>query len=351
MQPIGHRVLVLAGPEPAGLTVGLCGDLLLARLPFGVAAYASHPRLSFGSGGDLGLFTHAQACLAQLSGDVAGGVGGDGGVGIPDVQQGAVVFGPQVHSLGRGQLAGGGMPQRALFRSRGRGLGADRIGRMLIGVQLAVGAGAPGAPLPLQPADGVFGDQAEGEDGPCWRLRGQVLADAFGPVVHRGRELTQVPLVLGIGGLRDALGPAVGGPWDLPGGAGPDPVIQLRGGVLGVLQRPLGHGLAQQLPGVVPGGLGGAQRPPQPDRLVGQLGAGVLGAQRRADQPLVPGDGERPRLAFPLGVQEGHVVGARHVPPRDLGRGGVGFLVGHDVGQDGDRFTLWRVLHFRRLPR
>jgi hypothetical protein len=84
---------------------------------------------------------------------------------------------------------------------------------------------------------------------------------------------------------------------------------------------------------------------------VGQLGVGVPGAECRADQPLVAGDGERPRLAFPLRVQERHVIGAGQVSPKDFGRGGVGFLVGHDVGQDGDRLAPWRVLHFRRLRR
>jgi hypothetical protein len=102
----------------------------------------------------------------------------------------------------------------------------------------------------------------------AWRPGGQVLADAFGPVVHRGRELAQVPLVRGVGGFRDALRPALCGPRDLSGGAGPDPVVEHCGDVLGVVQRPLGYGLADELPGVVPGGLGGAQRPPQPDRLV-----------------------------------------------------------------------------------
>jgi hypothetical protein len=85
-----------------------------------------------------------------------------------------------------------------------------------------------------------------------------VFPDAFGPVVHRGRELAHIPLVLRFSSMGDALRPALGGLWDLSCGAGADPVIQHRGDVLGALQRPFGHGLADQLPGVVPGALGGA---------------------------------------------------------------------------------------------
>ena len=93
------------------------------------------------------------------------------------MEQQAVWHAPHVGPVDRAEGGEGLVPGGAQVGAAGDGLGADRVGGVVVAGQLAVGADRCGALLPFQPGHGVFGNRAEGADRP-----GRALAAACSPI-------------------------------------------------------------------------------------------------------------------------------------------------------------------------
>jgi hypothetical protein len=154
----------------------------------------------------------------------------------------------------------------------------------------------------------VFGDEAEGADRPRERAVGGVFTDAVFAGVHRCGDLGGVGEALGVGDVGDLRGPRSCRPREEGAGAVAEPGVEDAGDVTGAGQVPFGERVCQDLPGVQARQFGGAQRSPQPFRLV----AGFLPVSRRQgrqEQVLVALVAAGGGLGGPDGVQDGQVVG------------------------------------------
>ena len=100
-----------------------------------------------------------------------------------------------------------GVPGGAFLRAVPGWLGADRLGWMVVAVQLPVGADVGGPMLPFEPVQRVIGYRAESADRPVRRVLSCVLPDPFLAGVHRGGQLGEEPLPLRVGDCGHALGP------------------------------------------------------------------------------------------------------------------------------------------------
>jgi hypothetical protein len=137
---------------------------------------------------------------------------------------------------------------------------------------------------------------------------GGVLADAVLAGVHQRGDLSDVSAALGVGDLGDLYGERAGQARD----QGAEPIAEAGvddgGQVAGAGQGPFADRGGQDLPGVQSGQFGGAQRPPQPFRLVAGLAA-VAGRQDAVQQVPVLLVAGRGGLGGPDRVQDGQVVG------------------------------------------
>lgn len=154
-----------------------------------------------------------------------------------------------------------GVPGGAFVRAVAGRLGPGRLGRVIVAVQLPVGADVSGAVLPVQPVERVIGHRAERAHRPRRRALGDVLGRQFGE--------DDLPLPVGL---------------DSAGFFLPDRVEH--GQVIGVGQGP-GSGVQGRLPQVFQAENVGSDRD----------GARVLAAARRwrAARPRRAGPGGRRR--------------------------------------------------------
>ena len=142
--------------------------------------------------------------------------------------------------------------------------GADRVVRMVVPGQLAVGADGGGFLLPGQARGGFVRDRAEGGDRPGKAAGGGVLADAASAVVHGGGKLGEEPVAFGVGGVGDLCGPSGGGERGEVAVAVADAGVDRGGDVADASQVAAGDRAGQDLAGVQARELGGAQGAVQP---------------------------------------------------------------------------------------
>ena len=235
---------------------------------------------------------------------------------------------------GEGLVPGG--PQVRGGRDR---FGADRVGGVVVAGQFPPGADGGGPFLPVQPVQRVGGDRAEGGDRPGRLVLGGVLADAVLAGVHQRGDLGDVGAAVGVGDLGDLRGPRAGRERDQGAEPVPEAGVDDGGQVAGAGQVPFADRVGQDLAGVQAGQFGGAQRPPQPFRLVARLRA-VAGRQGAHQQVLVPLLAGRGGLGGPDRVQDGQVVGVGQGLVADLGGRALLAVPVQHAGQ-----------HRQRLPR
>ena len=246
---------------------------------------------------------------------------------------------------GEGLLPGG--PQ--VGGGRG-GFGADGFGGVVVAGQFPPGADGGGPLLPVQPAQRLFGDRAEGGDCPRQGVLGGVLADAVLAGVHQGGDLGEVRVAFGVGDGGDLRGPRPG--WERDRGAEPgaDPGVQDGGQVAGSGQVPFADRVGEDLGGVQAGQFGGAQGPEQPSGLVARRVA-VLRRQGGHEQVLVPLLAGRGGLGGPDRVQHGQVVGVGESLLAGLGGGVLLAVAVQDGGQHAQRLTGAQRAGWRGLIR
>ena len=244
----GEDVLALAVGVVQGLVAG--GQLLL---PAGllVLAAALGGGSGFGGGADGGQagLPGGGADLAELVADVLRRPGGLDGVGVAQVQQRPVGHAAHVGAVGGAEGGEGLVPGGAQVRGGGGGLGADRVGGVVVAGQFPPGADGAGALLPVQPVQRVAGDRAQGVDCPgqgVARRRARRSGPCARPSSRRSRRRRR-----GVRGRR-WRGPArtTG-----PPGAGPGSRVRWRrrasrtaAGVAGSGQVPFGDRGGQDLP-------------------------------------------------------------------------------------------------------
>jgi hypothetical protein len=144
---------------------------------------------------------------------------------------------------------------------------------------------------------------------------GGMLTEPTLPVVHRRCQLARVPVHVPVPGQRHLLQPRPGRDRGHAGDLLPDPPVHHLRHRLGVLQLPRCDRAAQRAWPVEPGGLGFAQRTPQPGggRVVHHPARLLLG-QRLADGCFVPALRCVPCHVLPLHAE--HVQAVRVGPFR-----------------------------------
>ncbi len=187
----------------------------------------------------------------------------------------------------RGEGGAGGVPGGAQVRVVRGWLGADRVIRVVVPGQFAVGADGGGLLLPGQACGGVVRDRAEGGDRPREAAGGGVLADAAPTVVHDRGELGEEAAAFGVTGCWDLGGPRGGRERDEVVAAA-DAGVDHGGDVPGADQVPLGDGLGEDLARVQAREFGGAQRAVQPLLLMTGLLRLGPGRERGLQQGAVP---------------------------------------------------------------
>ena len=277
----------------------------------------------------------AGADLAELVADPLRGPGGFDGVGVAQVQQGAVGHAAHVGAVDGAEGGEGLVPGGAGVGGGRGGFGSDRLGGVVVAGQLAPGADGAGPALPVQPVQRVAGDRAEGGDGPGRGVLGGVLADPVLAGVHQRGDLRGVRAAFGVGDGRELPGPRAGRERDQGAEAVAEAGVDDAGDVAGAGQVPLADRGGQDLPGVQPGEFGGAQGAPQPFRLVAGLAA-VAGREGVHEQVLVPLVAGRGGLGGPDRVQQGQVVRVGQGLVPDLGGGQQLAVTLQHAGQHGE---------------
>ena len=171
-------------------------------------------------------------------------------------------------------------------------------------------------------------------------MAGGVLADPVLAGVHQHGDLGNVGQAFGVGEGGDAREPRAGRDRDQQAETVAEAGVQDGGDVTGSGQVPFGDRISQDAGGVQVGQFGGAQRPPQPLRLVAGLFA-VAGRQRAHQQvavALVAGGGG---LGDPDRVQAGQVVGVGQGLVAGLCGGALLAVAVQYPGQHGQRLP-WR---------
>ena len=256
---------------------------------------------------------------AQLPADVRWCPFGLGLVAVAHVPQRRLRQGADVDGVGAGKGGAPRVPGRALLRRTARRLGADRVGLVPGAVQLAVGADRAGPLLPVQPLPRILRHGPKGTQRPVGLGLHGVLADPFGPLVHRLGEPPDVLLPLGVGDLGHPLAPWAQRQRDQRLDHRPHPRVQHAGHVPGSFEGPGPDRCLGDLGGVQAGQLGGLHGPVQPGGLRAELAAPLL-RQRILDYPLVALVVCRPHLVGPAGVQQAEVIGPDQALALVLGR-------------------------------
>jgi hypothetical protein len=158
-----------------------------------------------------------------------------------------------------------------LLRGVAAGLGTDRLVRVVVEVQLPVGADVGCAAFPVEPVQRVLGHRAERADGPRGRMLREMRADPVLAGVHRAGQVGDELPALAVGELGHGLGPRQLRQRDQRADPLPDPGIEHGGNITGTSQQPALYRLPDHLAGIQTCGLGGAQasdlRPEQDSNL------------------------------------------------------------------------------------
>ena len=99
--------------------------------------------------------------LLQFAANVPGCPGGLSLIGGTHVQQGSVGQRAEVDAIGRAERGEGRMPCSSFLRTVPSGFRSNRVGRLQVSVQLAVGADLGCSVLPVQPVERVAGNCSE----------------------------------------------------------------------------------------------------------------------------------------------------------------------------------------------
>jgi len=171
-----------------------------------------------------------------------------------------------------------------------------------------------------------------------------VLADPFGPLVHRLGEPPDVLLPLGVGDLGHPLAPRAQRQRDQRLDHRPHPRVQHAGHVPGSFEGPGPDRCLGDLGGVQAGQLGGLHGPVQPGGLRAELAAPFL-RQRVLDYPQVALVVCGLDLVGPAGVQQAEVVGPGQALALVLGRRVLARLPVQAVGEHRGRLPpIWFLL-------
>jgi hypothetical protein len=145
-----------------------------------------------------------------------------------------------------------------------------------------------------------------------------VLADPLLAGIHRRSQFGDEPLPVRVRDLWHLHGPGPDWLRNEWADAAADAGVEDAGHVPGTGKTPLLDRRMKDLLGVAAGELGGAQRPPQPLRLMARTVPVLLG-ERLGEQLLVVLVPRSGGFAGPHGIEDRQVVGVRQGPLLDLG--------------------------------